>query len=141
MFRRKRPTLDHPFFGRVTFMPGRYWEAELTAPAVKEKVGVTIPADETGPSPQQVAFCRTLLEDLDGLFERCRPVFVGRFEEWTEKPFPRDWREDFSLVGLGLPVDGDPAQPWDVTYFVDAANHYFTAYFENGTPADMTIDG
>jgi hypothetical protein len=41
----------------------------------------------------------------------------------------------------GLPEEGDETSPWDVTYFVDAANHYLTAYFENRRPSYLTIDG
>jgi len=141
LFRRKRPVLEHLFFGRLTFMPGGVWEGDLAVPGLPEKVGVVIPASEAGPSTQQTEFCRALLDDLDGLFRRCRPVFTGAFEEWTAKPFPSDWREEFSLVGLTLPVGADEAQPWDVCYFVDAANHYFSAYFELGRASYLTVDG
>jgi hypothetical protein len=141
LFRRKRPVLDDPYFGRLTFMRGGYWEGELVVPGVSEKVGLVVPASETGPSEEQAAFCRRLLADLDALFARCRPVFEGDFEQWAEKPFPAEWQADFSLVGLGLPEVGDNANPWNVCYFVDAANHYFTAYFEDGRPSYVTVDG
>ena len=140
-FRRKRPVLDHPYFGRMTFMPGAYWEAELVVPCLPEKLGLTVPAPESGPTEAQVELCRSLLVDLDALFERCRPLFEGEFEQWAEKPFPAAWREEFSLVGLGLPARGDELEPWDVGYFVDAANHYFTAHFEQGRPSYLTVDG
>lgn len=133
--------LDHPYFGRLLFMSGNYWEGELAVTGVPEKVGLIVPASEDGPSPKQEAFCRELLADLDALFARCRPLFEGDFEEWTEKPFPAEWREEFLLVGLGLPADGDAQNPWDVGYFVDAANHYFTAYFEDGRPSYLSVDG
>jgi hypothetical protein len=141
LFRRRRPRIAHPYFGALTFMPGDYWEGELVAAGVPETIGITVQAPETGPTQPQVDFCRALLDDLDALFERCRPVFEGRFEEWTSKPFPVAWREEFSLVGLDVPPDGNPSQPWSVTYFVDAANHYFTAFLEDGRPSYMTVDG
>jgi hypothetical protein len=141
LFGRKRPVLDHPYFGRLIFMRGSYWEGELVLPGAREKIGLVVPAPATGPSDAQLAFCRRLLSDPDALFSRCRPLFEGDFEEWTEKPFPPDWRKEFSLVGLGLPEDGDDSRPWDVTYFVDSANHYFAAYFERGRPSYLTVDG
>jgi hypothetical protein len=49
--------------------------------------------------------------------------------------------DKFSLVGLGLPAGGDEASPWDVCYFVAAAGHYFTAFFEDGRAASLTVDG
>jgi hypothetical protein len=141
LFGRRRAVLDHPYFGRVMFMSRSYWEGELSVPGQPEKVGLVIPAPESGPLEEQVEFCRGLLTDLDALFARCRPVFKGDFEVWTEKPFPVGWHEDFLLVGLGLPELGDETKPWDVCYFVDAANHYFTAYFEEGRPSYLSIDG
>jgi hypothetical protein len=138
---RRRPVLEHPYFGRITFMPGGYWEGELAVSGVAEKVGLVLPAPESGPPDAQADFCRTLLADLDALFERCRPVFEPEFEDWAEKPFPHDWREDFELVSLGLPADGDELGDWDVGYFVDAAAHFFTAYFEQGRPSYLTVDG
>jgi hypothetical protein len=68
-------------------------------------------------------------------------LFEGARRRWAEKPFPAEWQADFSLVGLGLPEAGDNANPWNVCYFVDAANHYFTAYFEDGRPSYVTVDG
>lgn len=122
-------------------MAGGYWEGELVVPSLPEKVGLIVPAPATGPSLEQEEFCRTVLADLDGLFARCRPVFEGDFEQWTAKAFPSDWRNEFLLVGLELPENGDAARPWDVCYFVDAANHYFTAYFEAGRASYLTVDG
>ena len=122
-------------------MRGGYWEGELTLPGEPEKIGLTVPASEEGPSEAQVELCKRLLGDLDALFARCRPVFEGDFETWAQISFPSDWRAAFVLVGLGLPEDGDEQRPWDVTYFVHPANHYFTAYFENGSASYLTVDG
>jgi hypothetical protein len=68
-------------------------------------------------------------------------VFEGDFETWAEKPFPADWQDDFSLVGLDLPARGKDTESWSACYFVDAANHYFTACFEGGRARYATIDG
>jgi hypothetical protein len=142
LFFRKRATLEHPYFGKLTSISRGTWEAELTIPGKVERLGLVIPAPvESGPSAGQEAFCRALLSDLDTLFERCRPVFAGAFEEWTSRPFPSGWREQFELVGLGLPAGGDEREPWDVTYFVDGASHYFTAWFEDGSASYLTVDG
>jgi hypothetical protein len=97
-------TLNHAYFGRLLFIrsanaASHYWEGELAVVGLPEKVGLTIPAPESGPSEAQVHFCRALLGDLDALFTRCKPVFEGKFEEWTQQAFPSHWREDFSLSG------------------------------------------
>jgi hypothetical protein len=53
LFGRKRPVLDDPYFGRLTFMRGGYWEGEFVVPGVSEKVGLVVPASETGPSEER----------------------------------------------------------------------------------------
>jgi hypothetical protein len=137
----RRPLLDHPYFGRLTFMRGEYWEGELEVPGSPEPVGLVVPAPAAGPDEAQAEFCRNLLADQDALFERCRPLVEDEFERWAEKPFPAAWRDEFTLTGLGLPARGDEREPWDVGYFVDAANHYFTAHAEQGRPSYLTVDG
>ena len=53
LFRRKRTELDHPYFGRLRFMPGEYWEGELVAPGVPERIGLVVPAPSPGrPKPK-----------------------------------------------------------------------------------------
>jgi hypothetical protein len=54
LFGRKRQIMNHPFFGRITFLFGEYWEGELSIPGQSERIGVTLPASETGPSAGQV---------------------------------------------------------------------------------------
>jgi len=141
LFRRPRPTLDHPFLGRLTFMSPDYWEGELVISGLADKVGLVIPAPGTGPVEAQVELCRRLLGDPAQLLERCRAVFEEPYETWVGRPLPEAWKDDFALVGLGLPEGGDEAAAWDVCYFVDAASHYFTAYFEAGVPTSVTVDG
>ena len=147
ILRREPPlVVDHPYFGKVRYFRGKAgesgrWEGELVIPGLKEKLGLVIPATEAGPTGPQVSFCRTVLADLDALFERCRPLFAGEFERRAEKPFPADWRAEFDLRALDLPPNGDERRPWSVRYFVEAAHHSFTAQFEYGKATTLTVDG
>jgi hypothetical protein len=147
ILRRETPrVIEHPYFGKLRYFRGRapqqgHWDGELVIQGLKEKLGVVIPATEAGPTAAQVSFCRAALADLDALFARCRPVFAGEFERWTEKPFPDDWRAEFALCGLDPPVNGDERRPWSVSYFVESAQHYFTAHFEYGKATTLTVDG
>lgn len=141
LFRRRRPTHDHPYFGRLTFMEPDYWEGELVLEGAAERVGLVVPAPATGPVEAQVELCRRLLGEPERLLERCRPVLEGTYEEWAGTPLPEDWKGEFTLVGLGLPADGNEAAPWDVTYFVEAASHYFTVPFVDGRAQAPVVDG
>ncbi len=137
----------HAFFGKVVFMggatpePDDYWECEQSVDGVKEPISVLIHAGLAGPGPRQVGFYRERMADLDELFRQCWPVFEPDFEQWTGKRFTGRWRDDFELMSVEIPLDGDINNDWSVCYFVAAANHYFTASFERGLPRYNTIDG
>jgi hypothetical protein len=119
---------------------GDCWEGEIGVPTVSEKVAIAVPAPKTGPTEGQATFCRHLLADLDALFARCRPVFEGEFEQWTGRPFPSNWRDEFSLGGIALPEDGDEARPWDVGYSLLGAEQLFTAFLEGGQARYAAVD-
>jgi hypothetical protein len=122
-------------------MPGDYWEGELEVEGLPEPVGVVVPAPATGPVEAQAEFCRAVLADLDGLFERCRSILAGPHEEWTGAPLPDACGDALVLVGLDLPAHGDATEPWAATHFVEAANHYFTVSFDGGEARHVTVEG
>lgn len=137
--------MEHDFFGRILFMGGEipsddgYWECKLQVEGVKEPIGVTINANTEGPKPEQVTFYKNAISNLDNLFDQCWPIFEPDFEQWTQKKFSGNWRDDFELMGIEIPKDANLNNKWAVCYFVDQANHYFTAQFENGRPQNSHI--
>ena len=147
LFRRTwQRDFPHSYFERLTYFghkdPTRcYWEAEMTNPECSEKIDITMQGTEDGPTPAEQEFCERVISDLDGLFVKCRSAFEAEFIAWAEHPFPEKWREAFTLVGFSVPPQGDTSQPWEVTYFVEPANHYFTAEFESDRVVRVTVDG
>jgi len=139
--------MEHDFFGKIFFMGGDisvandYWESELKIEGAKEPLTVLINAPKKGPSEDQAAFYKNVISDLDALFNKCWPIFEPDFSPWTNKEFSGDWKEDFELMSIEIPKDGNENNEWSVSYYVDAANHYFTARFENGEPKYNEIDG
>lgn len=137
---------QHPFFGELTYFGSKkcsecYWEAELSRSGLAEPVRVTMTGTSEGPTPDEQRFCETALDDLDALFDRCRPAFAMEFERWAERALPQDWRAEFALFGFQVPVDGDPAKPWEIRYFVDAADRSFLARFRDGMVAEVVVEG
>ena len=63
------------------------------------------------------------------------------FQQWTGKPFSGNWRDDFELMSIEIPREADENNEWTVGYYIDAANHYFTARFISGKPKYNEIDG
>ena len=138
--------VPHPYFESLTYFghedPTRcYWEAEIADPELSEKISITMQGTEEGPTPSEQEFCQRTISDLDGLFAKCRSAFEPEFISWAEQPFPAEWRKAFLLVGFSVPPQGDASQPWEVTYFVEPANHYFTAEFESDRVVRVVIDG
>jgi len=47
----------------------------------------------------------------------------------------------FNLTVSGFRQAAKTSEPWEVCYFVEPANHYFTAVFESGEVKGVTVDG
>ena len=93
-----------------------------------------------GPALEEEQFCRDTVSDLDSLFEKCRPTLEPTFLSWVKKPLPPRWRETFKLDGFAIPKRGNPANPWEVTYYVALARHSFTAVFKGGVAVRTDVD-
>lgn len=138
---------QHEYFGGILFMGNDipaaddYWENGQELSGVREPITVLITAGIEGPSIEQVNFYKKCISDLDRLFEKCWPIFEPDFEQWTGKKFNGNWSDDFELMSIEIPKDANPSNNWSVGYYVDAANHYFTAQFKNGLPRYNEIDG
>jgi hypothetical protein len=104
----------------------------LFLPDLAKKIGITMMGTPNGPEPSEESFCRSVLTDLDGLFEKCREAFEKEYMSWTKKSFPSKWKDTFMLDGFSVPPHGNPGAAWDVCYYVEPANCYFTARFEAG---------
>ena len=147
IFGRPPIEINHEFFGKILFMGGDklkeddYWEAELEIKGTKEPITVLINAGKEGPDSKHVAFFKKCVSDLDTLFDKCWPIFEPDFQQWTGKPFSGNWRDDFDLMSIEIPREADENNEWTVGYYIDAANHYFTARFINGRPKYNEIDG
>lgn len=136
----------HPYFQSLTYFGHKdptkcYWEAELTIPGSQDRVGVTMQGTSQGPTAAEEAFCRSVLADLDRLFQICRPAFEPEFSSWTKQSLPSEWRAAFKLEGFSVPSRGEPIEKWEVTYLVESAGHSFTALIESGKAQGVQVDG
>jgi hypothetical protein len=139
--------MDHHFFGKILYMGGGipketgYWEAEMVIEGSKEPVAVLINAPKEGPGDKHVNFYKKYVNDLDALFKKCWPIFEPDFQQWTNKTFSGQWRDDFEFMSIEIPREADETNEWTVGYFVEAANHYFTVRFIDGKPRYNEVDG
>jgi hypothetical protein len=139
--------MEHDYFGKILFMGGTepadndYWEAEARIDDAKEPLTLLINAPLSGPTKAHVEFYEKAVSDLDALFSKCWPIFESDFQQWTDKNFSGNWKDDFELMSIEIPRCADENNEWTVSYYVDAANHYFTARFVDGKPKYNEIDG
>ena len=139
--------IEHEFFGKMFFMgsdipaDNDYWESELTIDGVHFTLTILVNAPKEGPDEKHVSFYQNVTSDLGALFDRCWPIFEPDFKQWTNKEFSGNWKDDFELMSIEIPMDADENNEWTVGYYVDAANHYFTARFIDGKPKFNEIDG
>jgi hypothetical protein len=139
--------MNHEFFGKISFVGGDipdeddYWEAELEIKEMKKPITVLIKTGKEGPTSKHVAFYKKCVSDLDTLFDKCWPIFEPDFQQWSGKPFSGKWRDDFELMSIEIPKEADENNEWTACYYVEAANHYFTACFIDGKPKYNEIDG
>jgi hypothetical protein len=112
---------------------GRTWAGK--------KIGVTMRGTAENPEPSEEAFCRSLLSNLDALFERCSGAFRDAFETRLKRPFPSNWHVAFTLDGFSVPPNGNQLLPWEVCYFVEPVGRCFTAEFKHGTVCNVIVDG
>lgn len=151
--RRRNPVrrLPHEYFSRLwLWPPGSHtrWEAELdqTASGADAKVGFHAETtheeiDIDGPTDKEAAFCKAWMSDLDGLFLLTKPAIEEAWKDWVKDEMPRDWRDSLTLDGFSVPKDGDPKNPWSVTYFCKPAGHYFSIELREGKAILESVDG
>ncbi|RBP53587.1 hypothetical protein [Arenicella xantha] len=139
--------MEHEYFGKILFMGGDkpadddYWEAEASIKEAKEPLTILINAPLSGPTEAHVAFYKNAVSDFEALFGKCWPIFEPDFQQWANKQFSGNWKDDFELMSIEIPRDADERNEWTVGYYVDAAKHYFTARFIDGKPTYNEIDG
>lgn len=144
-----KPALEkeHIFFGKMLFMgegvpnENDYWESKISILEKQEPIEIFINTSISGPSENQVKFCKDAISNLDELFDRCWPIFEPDFEQWTYKKYTGNWRDSFEIMSIEIPLNADVKNEWSVCYYVDDAKHYFTAKFINGKPTYNEIDG
>jgi len=144
--RRKKiniPSIEHPVFGLITLdrcKNGWYWMHDAYD---DDELSVSIDTiDGAPPTEGQSNFYSKITLDPDSAFALTAPVIVPRYEEFFRRPFPQQWRLALKLAGLGVPVDGIEANPWDISFecLTDNTGHIFTCYFINGRPSHASLD-
>lgn len=145
-WREEHRSYSHPRLGELRFSGTRlypggnahgYWKVQ--PPGFDAPVG----ADFAYPNPNPEGLLRLeeLLSDLDALFARGERQLREIYEEVVQEPMPQDWRAALRLHHILLPDDEDPELEWQVTYWCEAAQHWFVVSYLGDEVTDVGMEG
>lgn len=138
-----KPSIDHPVFGKLTLLRGKKAPFWMHDSYTDEDPAISIETvNEDPPSEEQVLFYQRITGDLDATFALVASDIVPMFEKWMKRPFPSNWRAAFHFAGVGIPLRGNPNNPWDLTFELHLENKgfLFNCYFENGRVVHVGVD-
>ena len=138
-----KPSIEHPVFGKLTLLRGNKGPFWMHDSYTQDDPSISVgTVNEEPPSQKQVAFYQRITSDLDAAFAKVAPHVVPEYEKWMKRPFPNNWREAFLFAGIGVPLDGNGDNPWDLTFELrtDNKGFLFNCYFENGRVVHVGVD-
>lgn len=136
-------TVVHPLFGtmELTSIRGREsWDAD-SVPFEDRTISAYFKTSNSRiPSNEQIAFFRKATSDEAMLLQRAASVLVPAYER-IYGALAGPLSETFEFVGIGVPLDADPDNPWLLQFEkVDGRYALFTVHFKNGVAADYDHD-
>lgn len=128
-------TAVHPIFGtmELTRIRGEEsWDADCV-PFAGRTISVYVnTVNSEAPSKKQIAFFHRASNDEAALFQQSASVLVPAYER-IYGPLPGALGDTFEFVGIGVPLDADPNNPW-LLQFETVGGRYalFTIHFKDG---------
>ncbi len=99
---------------------------------------VFLDGDITGPSEAQVALWQWIYDNVDDHTKAAEPLLLDRLKDFELE----DRIGDLVWTAVGLSPDGTKDGRWDMSFELPAKyGAIFTAYFENGIPTSVSVDG
>jgi hypothetical protein len=102
---------------------------------------VDFPTEGNEPTVEGLAKLEELLGDPDSLFERGRLQLREAYALTVEEPMPDEWRTALRLHHIDLPDPEEPDMEWQVTYWCEAAQHWFVVDFVGEAVTDVRMEG
>jgi hypothetical protein len=116
-----------------------YWKVQ--PPGFDVPVGVDFANENGDPYPEGLRALDALLSDLDALFERSAKQVSEAYKQIVEELMPQEWRAAFRLEHISVPDDKEREPEWQVTYWCEAALHWFVVSYRGEEVVDVSIEG
>ena len=109
---------------------------------MSQKVGITIEADEDGPTERQKEFYTKLESEYSAIkVEVIIPYLKKGLEDWQEENEIIDFDKEFTIDGISLSRITDNSAHWSITLYSDKISHYVTIEFVNFALQGLIVDG
>jgi hypothetical protein len=138
---RRRESLQHPELGRLELIVGAgntgHWLQDND-----DDDGVLASFGTVGnapPTAAQVAFLRRIVGNPALILDDVQAVIAPAYAQYFGEPLPRAWPLSMRLCAVGVPLDADPANPWDLS-LESEQGPIFNVAFRNGTAVIDAID-
>jgi|SRR5690606_11097248 len=107
-----------------------------------QQCGITIDADEDGPTNEQKRFFIELKNNYPSIKSNLVSFLKDKLNGWTQDNMTLKFDEEFNLDGISLSIINKEPIEWSLILFSKKINHYITIDFVSWTPKEsVTIDG
>lgn len=107
-----------------------------------QQCGITIDADEDGPTNEQRRFFNDLKDKYPSIKSNLVSFLKDKLNGWTQDNMTLKFDEEFNLDGISLSIINEEPIEWSLILFSKKINHYITIDFVSWTPKEsITIDG
>jgi len=144
IFKRKRKIRDELFgeLGYTKFSDSlkNFYDGEVTFNS--QKMGVSLDADENGPTKEQKEFYLKLRESYPNIKKDILITFLRKeLEQWEDNEVI-DFDTEFTLDGISISRITDKPVEWSLTLYSLKIHHYVTIEFVDFTPQEgVAVDG
>lgn len=145
IFKRK-PRFADDLFGELVYSTFSHQADNFFEGCVKfhsQEIGVTIDADEFGPTQKQKDFYITLRDNYPKIKDDIIiPYLHKELIVWLNKEPIVEFDTEFIIDGISLPDITDQPIAWSMTFYCIKIDHYLTIEFIDLSPKEgVIVDG
>ncbi|WP_281637134.1 hypothetical protein [Flavobacterium marginilacus] len=143
---KKKPKFVDDIFGELNYTTFSDNSKNFYDGTVKfdlKEIGVTIDADENGPTKKQKEFYTKLRNNYSAIkVDIIIPHLKDELEDWEEENQIIDFDKEFIIDGISLTRITDKPVHWSLTLYSTKIGHYVTIEFIDQAPQKrILIDG
>lgn len=142
---KKKPKFIDEFFGELSYSTfndssKNFYDGIVSFENVL--IGVTIEADELGPTDQQKSFFKSIEDNYSDIKNGIiLPYLRIELDENVKESGLDDFEYEFKLDGISIGILKNKKRVWSLIYDANLMRHYVTIEFEDLEPIHMNIDG